>query len=33
MVSNIMKEKGHLRIEGRDTILKIKGGMNTGRIS
>lgn len=32
-VANIMKEKGHLTIEGRDAILKIKEGMNTGRIS
>lgn len=31
-VANIMKEKGHLTIEGCDTILKIKEGMNTGRV-
>jgi hypothetical protein len=31
-VANIIKEKGHLTIEGRDAILKIKEGMNTGRV-
>lgn len=31
-VADIIKEKGHLTIEGRDAILKIKEGMNTGRI-
>jgi hypothetical protein len=31
-VANIIKEKGHLTIEGRGAILKIKEGMNTGRI-
>lgn len=31
-VANIMKEKGHLTIEGSDAILKIKEGMNTGRV-
>lgn len=31
-VANIMKEKGHLTIEGCDTILKIKEGINTGRV-
>ena len=31
-VADIIKEKGHLTIEGRDAILKIKQGMNTGRI-
>lgn len=31
-VANIMKDKGHLTTEGRDAILKIKDGMNTGRI-
>jgi len=30
-VANIMKAKGHLIMEGRDMILKIKEGMNTGR--
>lgn len=28
-----MKDKGHLTTEGRDAILKIKDGMNTGRIT
>jgi len=28
-----MKEKGHLTIEGADAIIKIKEGMNTGRIT
>lgn len=32
-VANIMKEKGHLTIEGADAIIKIKEGMNTGRIT
>lgn len=33
-VANIMSEdKGHLTFEGRDAILKIKEGMNTGRIT
>lgn len=31
-VANIMKEKGHLTLEGCDAILKIKEGMNTGRV-
>ena len=31
-VADIIKEKGHLTIEGRGAILKIKEGMNTGRI-
>lgn len=31
----MIKEKRHLTIEGRDSIIKIKqlGGMNTGRIN
>ena len=32
-VANIMKEKGHLNIEGLNLIRKLKEGMNTGRIS
>lgn len=31
-VANMIKEKRHLIIEGRDIIIKIKQGMNTGRI-
>jgi len=31
-VANIMKEKGHLNIEGLNLIRKLKEGMNTRRI-
>ena len=31
-VVNIMKEKGHLTLEGLNQIRKIKDGMNTGRV-
>ena len=32
VVVNIMKEKGHLTLEGLNQIRKIKDGMNTGRV-
>jgi hypothetical protein len=29
----IVKQKGHLTVEGLDQLIKIKAGMNTGRSS